>query len=381
MLVYIIVQTIVGGKDMSMRRMLYIAGIMGLSIVLAGCFQGEQSLQELDPPQDDAEAVDSLDDKTIEDAADTNNEDAKADESDEDTDVNETVSRQLFLIDAGGMVASQTLELPKLESKEVAAQALEYLVKGGPVTNILPNGFQAVLPEGTEILSLNLQEDGTLIVDVSKEFENYEAQNELKILQAMTYTLTQFENVEEIQLMINGYPLAEMPVNGTPIAEGYSRANGINMIETDTLDLINSKPVTLYYPAEYNNNQYFLPVTQYVMMDDADPYASIVQALLEGPGYTTNLTRVFNADASLITEPSLKNGVLELVFNQNVLKDSGSTTIADDVMETLVRTLTDYQDVEALQVKVESVEKLYNERGEAYDKPVTKKVFVPTEKL
>lgn len=366
---------------MSMRRMLYIAGIMGLSIVLAGCFQGEQSLQELDPPQDDAEAVDSLDDKTIEDAADTNNEDAKADESDEDTDVNETVSRQLFLIDAGGMVASQTLELPKLESKEVAAQALEYLVKGGPVTNILPNGFQAVLPEGTEILSLNLQEDGTLIVDVSKEFENYEAQNELKILQAMTYTLTQFENVEEIQLMINGYPLAEMPVNGTPIAEGYSRANGINMIETDTLDLINSKPVTLYYPAEYNNNQYFLPVTQYVMMDDADPYASIVQALLEGPGYTTNLTRVFNADASLITEPSLKNGVLELVFNQNVLKDSGSTTIADDVMETLVRTLTDYQDVEALQVKVESVEKLYNERGEAYDKPVTKKVFVPTEKL
>src|SRR5690625_3051703 len=100
------------------------------------------------------------------------------------------------------MVAAQTLELPISDNKEVATQVLTYLIKGGPVTPILPNGFQAVLPEGTEILGLSLQEDGTLIVDVSEEFEDYEAEDELKILQAMTYTLTQFDSVDRIKLWI-----------------------------------------------------------------------------------------------------------------------------------------------------------------------------------
>src|SRR5699024_11651399 len=99
---------------------------------------------------------------------------------------------------------------------------------------ILTNTFQAELTSGTERLGLKLQEDGTMIVDVSEKFENYEEKQELNILESMTYTLTQFENVDKIQLRINGHTQEEMPVNGTPIKEGYTRANGINLKESDT---------------------------------------------------------------------------------------------------------------------------------------------------
>src|SRR5699024_11288288 len=61
------------------------------------------------------------------------------------------------------------------------------------------------------------------------------------LLYFMTYTLTQFENVDKIQLRINGHTQEEMPVNGTPIKEGYTRANGINLKESDTLDLVDSR--------------------------------------------------------------------------------------------------------------------------------------------
>ncbi|WP_188453481.1 GerMN domain-containing protein [Virgibacillus oceani] len=350
---------------------LLITGIMGISIILTGCFQGEQSMGEkVDPPQN-AEPVNELENgSSDETGADAEN-DAAA----------ETVKRQLFLIDANGMVAPQTLEIPKSESKEVAAQALEYLVKDGPVTNLLPNGFQAVLPAGTEILGLNLEKDGTMIVDVSSEFKNYEAADELKVLQAMTYTLTQFDSVNKVQLRIEGQDQTEMPVNGTPIAEGYSRANGINITETDALDLINSQAVTLYYPTEYNETKYFVPITKHIEVNDQDLYGSIVQTLLEGPGYSVNATQVFNEQASLTADPTLNNGVLELVFNQGILAEADKTTISDDVMESLVRTLTEQQSVEAVQVKVENVEKLFNENGEEYNKPVTSSVFSKAKKL
>src|SRR5699024_5670544 len=198
-----------------------------------------------------------------------------ADENMEDSDQTaETIPRELYLIDANGLVAAQTLELPAPESNEVATQVLEHLVKGGPVTPMLPNGFQAVLPEGTEVLGVNLQEDGTMIVDFSNEFEEYEAEEEVKIVESVTHTLTQFENVHQVQLRLNGHPLREMPVNGTPIGEGYSRAKGINVMNTD-LNIMNSQAVTMYYPAEHNESRYYVPVTQYVEDEEENQYISI----------------------------------------------------------------------------------------------------------
>jgi len=372
-----------------LKRGVLLAGSLSVSILLAGCFQGEQTMEEMDPPQD-AEAVDNLEDGTPEDNSQAENgPEAESEDTSEETSegaveeqtVTETVPRELYLIDSNGMVASQTLELPNIESKEVATQVLEHLVIGGPVTPMLPNGFQAVLPEGTEVIGLNLQEDGTMVVDLSEDFRNYQAEDEVKILEAMTHTLTQFENVDRIQLWINGHPQDEMPVNGTPIENGYSRANGINVTKTDTLDLTGSQAVTMFYPAEHNNNRYYVPVTQYVEGDNEAFYSSIVQGLIDGPGFNTNVMHVFNGDTTLINEPVLEDGVLELSFNQNILTNAENSMISDEVMETLVRTLTAQEEIDAVDVQVENVDQLVNENGEAYSEPVTKQNFIPSEEL
>lgn len=346
--------------------------MMMFALLLSGCFKGEQSMEEIDtPPEEGAKAVDS-----------DGNADEKSEEADEaDENAAETVARQLYLVDAEGMVASQTLELPQEDSKAVAAQALEYLVKDGPVSSILPNGFQAVLPAGTEVLGLNLQEDGTMVVNVSEEFAEYQAKEELNILEAMTFTLTQFENVDKIQLQIDGKAIDEMPVDGTPIAEGYSRANGINLKESSATDLLESESVTMYYPAEHNENRYYVPVTQHIETEGEDSFSSIVQTMLNGPGYNTNATQVFNEQTKLTNKPSLNDGVLELKFNKEILKDADNAVISDEVMETLVRTLTEQEGVDAVDLQVEDVDQLVNENEEPYSEPVTKKSFIPTEKM
>ncbi|MDC3412569.1 GerMN domain-containing protein [Aquibacillus sp. 3ASR75-11] len=358
--------------------------IIGLLIVLTGCvFKGEQSLTEMDPPKDadatkEANYVEDVEDVSEGAGAGDESSESSADKQNgEENGTNETVERQLYLLDSNGMVVPQTIALPKDESKAVASQVLEYLIKDGPVTELLPNGFSAVLPAGTQILGLNLKEDGSLIVDVSKEFKEYQPENERKILESMTYTLTQFENVEKIQLRINGYDQTEMPVNGTPIGKGYSRANGINIYEKDTVDLMDSEAVTLYYPAQQNDTFYNVPITQHVKAE-GDMYQSIVQALVDGPSFELNLLNVFNSGTSLSQEPTYKDGVVALTFNEAVLNNVDKASISDKVMKTLVLTLTDQPGVEAVDVKVENIDQVYNENGEAYSEPVTRDTFVPT---
>src|SRR5699024_11628130 len=107
----------------------------------------------------------------------------------------------------------------------------------------------------------------------------------------------------------------------------------------------------------------------------------IVQRLINGPGYNTNVTQVFNTQTSLMSRPSINDGVLELMFNQDILKDTDKAMISDEVMETLVRTLTKQEGVEAVEVNVEDVDELVNENEEVYAEPVTRKEFIPTEKL
>lgn len=352
----------------------------GMTLLLTGCFNGEQSLMDFSKSTDEnTEVTKDLKKADEKKNKDVPKADAKEDKkSDEATE--ETAARQLYLLDANGMVAPQTLELPKTDSKAVASQAMEYLVKGGPVTEMLPNGFQAVLPEGTEILGLNLK-DGTMIVDVSKEFENYEAADEVKILEAMTHTLTQFENVDQIKIWINGHPLDEMPVNGTPIEKGYSRANGINLEAGSETGSVDAEAVTMYFPKEYNKTRYYVPITKHVKGNEENLYSSIINELIEGPGLESNALHVFNSNTELANEPKMDEGILDVEFNEDILKDTGDEVIADEVMETLVRTLTQQDKVEAVRVKVKNVETLLNEKGEAYHDPVSKYRYMPAEKL
>jgi germination protein M len=348
---------------------LSIASIFSI-VLLTGCmFSGEQLSQEIDPPPS-VQTVSNLDD-AVEDE--TNNEGEDSQEvSDESNSDSTTENRQLYLVDQNGMVVPQSLPLPN-DSNEVARQVLEYLVKDGPVTNILPNGFRAVLPAGTEIKSLNLEEDGTLIVDMSEEFMDYTPEEELKIIQSMTFTLTQFDTVDRIKLKIEGVEQDVMPVNGTPLSNGYSRADGINVHVGDVKDITEATATTVYYPSQIDSHFYYVPVT--VMLDSNSDviYSDVVNQLIEGPSVElAGLQSVFRSEVELLSDPVYKDGVLTLTFNDAIFNSTENTTISDEVLSSLVLSLTEQPGVESVEVKVDGVEQVFNENGEQFSKPVSR---------
>lgn len=348
-----------------MRKMvpLGITILLFMSIMLVGC-STKETLKEMDPPQinyiDEGEETDG----------------EQEGESPEEPAV-DTVDRQLYLIGEDGMVVPHTFQLPRTES--VLRQSLEYLVEGGPITNMLPSGFRAVIPAGTEV-DVHLTEDGTVIADFSEEFKNYQAEDELKILQAITWTLTQFDNVKKVQFRINGYDQNTMPVNHTPIGDGYSRANGIN-IETDSIvDIVNSKEVTLYFLAQNGDNTYYVPVTRRVK-EEGDLLKTVVNQLLKGPSPHSNLLTDFREEVELLEDPKYENGVVTLNFNEAILGQLQGTAISDEVLNMLVLSLTEQPGVEKVAIQVNGNSNILKASGEILAEPVARPQLVNTGKL
>lgn len=362
------------------------------AIFLSGCgmFKGEQeTMEDMDPPPEQANLTDDLEsitegDEAEDEDASEEEEGEESDEENQDSDATgETVERTLYLLDKNGLVVPLEVDLPTPNNKEVAKQVLEYLVQDGPITSMLPNGFQAVLPSGTEVLQLNLEEDGTLVVDLSEEFANYEAEKEKQVLEAMTFTLTQFENVNNIKIWINGHEQQTMPVNGTPLTEGYSRANGINVHVADAVDFMESKATTLYFPMQSNDEEiYYVPITQHVPIEGDNELQSVVQALLEGPSFNLPLQKYINTGAQLENEPTLnEDGTLALKFNENILANSEKGVIADEVMQSIVLTMTELENVEAIEVSAGEHQAVMNESGQPYDEPVSRDMVAPKESI
>src|SRR5699024_11435715 len=107
------------------------------------------------------------------------------------------------------------------------------------------------------------------------------------------------------------------PVDNTPLSEGYSRANGINLDVTNKPDLQMNEAATIFYPKEYDDGLQFVPVTKYIQGGKSEnTYSSIVQALLERPSYDIMIKDVFNDGTALNNNTSMTEGVLELEITE-----------------------------------------------------------------
>jgi germination protein M len=285
-----------------------------------------------------------------------------------------TLKTELYLIDKNGYVVPQTLELPKTTS--VAKQALEYLVANGPVTDLLPNDFRAVLPEDTQV-SVNIK-DGVAVVDFSKEFANYQKEDEQKILQSVTWTLTQFDSVEKVKLQMNGHALTEMPVDGTPISDNLSRATGINIDTSGVIDITNTKPVTVYYIGGEEDSYYYVPVTRRVDTSEKDNITAIINQLVEGPDSKSNLVSEFMPNVELLEAPKREDGKVTLNFNESIYGSFEEKVISQHLLNALVLSLTEQKGIESVAVTVNGKADLVDDQGKELNEPVTRPEKVNT---
>lgn len=333
---------------MPTKRLFLLFSGLAIVVILSGC--GLIKSDKMDPPQ-----VQYTDDLDLEGQV-TGDEEQQ------------TVMTELYLMDKHGYIVPASLPLPNTES--LAKQSLEYLVQDGPVTEMLPNGFSAVLPAETVIKGLDIS-NGVATIDFSKEFSNYKAEDEESVLQSVVWTVTQFDAIDCVKFRIEGEPISSMPVANYPLDSNLNREMGINNEDTGVADVMNTKPVTVYFMSSYENEGYYVPVTRRVPNSVETATEVIVNELVKGPLPGSYLTSSVAPDVSLL-DSSINNSVATLNFNDNIYSsgEDGSKVVSNETIEAIVLSLTESGGVSEVAVEVNGAPDLVDVNGEALTSPV-----------
>jgi germination protein M len=278
-----------------------------------------------------------------------------------------TEEQTVYLEDANGYIVPVSLALPASEGP--AKQVLTYMVKGGPVEDLLPTGFHAVLPQGTEIKGINIK-NGTATVDFSPQFKKYEAKDENNILDAIVGALTQFPTVKNVSIWVNGTPLREMPVDKTPIPAVLDHGHGINLELTENAVPGRTSAVTVYFQGQIDDKRtYYVPVTRLIPQTDNIAKAAI-EELIKGPKEGSLLFSSFLGTTKVL-DVQQKDDTVTVNLSGEVLKYDSGKEAHPEAMESLVLSLTENTGAKKVQVLVEG-QPLAAAGANDYSKPVTR---------
>lgn len=261
----------------------------------------------------------------------------------------------IYLLDSNDYVARTSIATCNCDSINVAKELISGLTLDGDKSSIIPNGFKPIIPAGTSILDIKL-EDNILFINFSSELMDIKNDYEEKMIESLIYTLTSVDGIDKVKIQVEGNDLNKLPHSGKILPTVLDKSYGINKkFEITSLKDIDS--YTVYYVSSYNDNKYYVPVTRYINnKEDNDKIKIIVDELAAAPIYETNLMSYLNGGTELL-DYKLEDGILKLNFNNSILDDIASNNILEEVIYTISLSVQDlYSDVKEVDFLVENKE-------------------------
>ncbi len=266
----------------------------------------------------------------------------------------DNTTESIYLLDSNDYVARTTIATCNCDTIDVAMELISGLTLDGNKSSIIPNGFKSIIPTGTTVLDVDL-EDGVLTVNFSSELLDINEDYEEKMLESLIYTLTSVDGIDKIKIQVEGELLTKLPYSGKLLPLSLDKSFGINK-KYEITSLKNIDSYTVYYVSNYNDTTYYVPVTRYVNEENPDKIKIIVDELASAPIYETNLMSYLNGGTELI-DYKLEDGILKLNFNNSILDDITSNQILEEVIYTISLSASDlYSDVAEVDFLVENEE-------------------------
>lgn len=235
----------------------------------------------------------------------------------------------IYLIDKNNYVAKTTISVKSIEKEKLALDLLNSLIVNGKNKNKLPSSFKAIIPEGTTVDKVKINNEYISVSFSDKILK--EEKNKDKMVECIVYTLTSISNIKHVELLIN-------EKENNYFKSDYTRDIGVNKkIDITSLNDINN--ITIYYVSSNNNVNYYVPVTKYINSKE-DKIKIIIEELSSKSSYESNLMSFLNYDAKL-TSYTLDDNDLNLYFNDAILNSKEDNKILEEVIYSISYSIKD----------------------------------------
>ena len=225
----------------------------------------------------------------------------------------------IYLLDSNDYVARTLITSCNCDVTDKAKDLMEGLIIDGKKSNIIPNGFRSIIPSGTSINNISL-EDKILTIDFSKELLEVKNEYEEKMIESIIFTLTSIDGIDKVIIKVEGEVLDKLPYSKKTLPTVLDKDYGINK-NYELVSVNDIESYTLYYVNNYNDNYYYVPVTKYVNNKDQDKIKVIIEELTSSPVYETSLMSFLNVSTKLLNYEIIDNtlklnfGVKNMVIN------------------------------------------------------------------
>ena len=251
----------------------------------------------------------------------------------------------VYLLDSNDYVARVLISASNESSVSKALSLIDALIIGGKKENVIPNGFRSIMPSGTKVNDIKL-EDGVLIIDFSKDILDIDKKYEDKMIEALTYTLTSINGIDSIKLLVDGKELKKLPNSNKILPTFLDKSYGINKIYEIT-NVGNIDSYTVYFVNSVNDSKYYIPVTKYINDNKQDKIRIIIDELATSFTYQSNLNSFLNENAKLLNYEVIDKQI-KLNFNDMIFSDITNNDILEEVVYTICLSINDSIDIDSV---------------------------------
>ena len=255
----------------------------------------------------------------------------------------------IYLINPDHYVVRTNIITKSEDEISLAKELIEALTQGSDKKEYISEHFSQVIPQNTKILNISLDQ-GLLKIDFSKEFLNVEKDMEEKLIEALVYTLTEINGVEQIMIFVDGTKLEVLPQSKINLPNTLDRSYGINKVY-DITSLKDLTKTTVYYIGEFNDLVYYVPVTKLENDKGNNKIEIIIDELKSSPIYETNLMSYLASSVELESYEELENQVT-LSFNNAIFDDFNEENILEEVKYSISLSIQDTLNVDEVIFKV-----------------------------
>lgn len=251
----------------------------------------------------------------------------------------------VYLLDSNDYVARVLISTSNDSIISKSTSLIDALTIGGKKENVIPNGFRSIIPSGTKVIDIEL-EDGVLIINFSKDILDIDKKYEDKMIESLTYTLTSINGIDSIKLLVDGKELKKLPNSNKLLPTFLDKSYGINKIYEIT-NVGNIDSYTVYFVNNVNDNKYYIPVTKYVNDYKQDKIRIIIDELASSFTYQSNLSSFLNENTKLLNYEVIDKQI-KLNFNDMIFSDITNNDILEEVVYTICLSINDSIDIDSV---------------------------------
>ncbi len=245
--------------------------------------------------------------------------------------------------DSGKLVRTES-NIPWVEG--IAQETLTKMVRDDENLDYWGNyHLEPVIPSGTEVKGMTIDDDGSARVNFTEEFMDYQG-DKAQMIDSVVYTLTEFEAIDGVEFMIDGEPLSELPESIDAItANDVIDRMGINAEVPVVAD--DGVPITLYYISEKDGNTFYVPITRMVSETDEIEGEALAE-LIRGPDEDSNLESFVSPEIQL-NEIDFDNESLTIDVS-NITTEEGRE---EEAAKQIIYTLGEFDMVQSVELTID----------------------------